>query len=331
VRNPAIVGIIRNKLRRIRGAIAFPSSYLCQREIIRKHGLPSSILFFDGGIGDQLLLTCVARHLRQRGERRIWIASQSPELFAGNADISHVLPGHPDDYSWLVKRHGVVLHVLKYASHIRSEGRDIPPEKHMLAIMCEQAGIAGPVDLRPYLHLAESEYLHGKKVDRQVAIQSSGRSARYFMSTKEWFPERFQEVVDRLKSQVNFVQIGQAGDPPLSGVIDLRGRTTLRETAAVLAASELFVGLIGFPMHLARAVDCPAVIIYGGRELPSQSGYSCNINITKHNITKHTDCAPCWRWTDCPGQRSCMDQIKVDEVCEAILTRLAQGIRTKSG
>jgi hypothetical protein len=317
--------MIRSKLRPIRRAIAFPSSYFRQRKIIRKHGIPSTILFFEGGIGDHLLLTCVARHLRQRGERKIWIASQYPELFGGNSDVSHVLPRHPDDYRWLVKRHGVRLHVLKYAPHVRSEGRDIPPEKHLLAIMCEQAGITGPVDLRPYLHLEPSEYFHGQKVDRQVAIQSSGRSARYFMLTKEWFPERFQEVVDRLKSQVNFVQIGQAVDPPLSGVLDLRGRTTLRETASVLAASELFVGLVGFPMHLARAVDCPGVIIYGGRELPSQSGYSCNIN-----ITKHTHCSPCWRWDDCPGQRSCMDQIKVDEVCEAILTKLAEGTRARA-
>jgi len=29
-------------------------------------------------------------------------------------------------------------------------------------------------------------------------------------------------------------------------------------------------------MHLARAVDCRAVIVYGGRERPEISGYICN-------------------------------------------------------
>ena len=36
-----------------------------------------------------------------------------------------------------------------------------------------------------------------------------------------------------------------------------------RETAACSPRSELFLGLVGFPMHLARAVDRPAVIVYG--------------------------------------------------------------------
>ena len=40
-----------------------------------------------------------------------------------------------------------------------------------------------------------------------------------------------------------------------------------------------FVGQVGFLMHLARAVDCRAVIVYGGRETPAQSGYPCNENL----------------------------------------------------
>jgi hypothetical protein len=39
----------------------------------------------------------------------------------------------------------------------------------------------------------------------------------------------------------------------------------------MMVNSVLFVGLVGFLMHLARAVDCRATFICGGRELPSLS------------------------------------------------------------
>ena len=287
--------------------------------MIRAHGVPASILYFDGGVGDQLLLTCVARHLRRQNGGDVWIASHAPELFDNNPDVSHVLRGTPHDCDWIVRRHRTLLHTLKYAPHIAAEDRDVPPDNHLLAMMCVQAGVQGTVELRPYLNLTAAELSAGRKVERQVAIQSSGRGARYFMPTKEWYPERFQLVVDRLKGEMNFVQIGHPNDPLLAGTVDLRGKTTIRETAAIIAGSELFVGLVGFPMHLARAVDCPAVIVYGGRELPSQSGYSLNTN-----LTGHTEYSPCWRWNDCPCQRACMNQISVDQVCDAIRARVTE-------
>jgi len=81
----------------------------------------------------------------------------------------------------------------------------------------EQAGISGPVALRPYLYLTESEMQKGRLFENQVAIQSTGKSSKYFMWTKEWYPDRFQEVVEALKPRFNFVQIGGEDDPKLEG------------------------------------------------------------------------------------------------------------------
>ena len=99
----------------------------------------SSILYFQGGVGDQLLLTCVARHLRRHGEKRIWVLSQSPGLFSNNPDVDHVLTGSPDDLHWIIKRHHACSHAEIRAPH-RGEDRDIPPANHLLAVMCAQAG-----------------------------------------------------------------------------------------------------------------------------------------------------------------------------------------------
>jgi ADP-heptose:LPS heptosyltransferase len=116
-------------------------------------------------------------------------------------------------------------------------------------------------------------------VARQVVIQSSGLIARYPIRNKNWYAEGYQGVVSALRDRYDFVQVGSAGDPLLDGALDLRGKTSLRETAAVLAGSLAFVGQVGFLMHLARAVDCRSVIVYGGRETPAQSGTPCNENL----------------------------------------------------
>lgn len=72
-------------------------------------------------------------------------------------------------------------------------------------------------------------------------------------------------------------------------------------------------------MHLARAVECPAVILYGGREAPWQSGYTCNTN-----LYSPLPCAPCWLWNHCDYDRECMNRITVSDVVQAIRERLAR-------
>lgn len=133
------------------------------------------------------------------------------------------------------------------------------------------------------------------------------------MMNKQWYPERFQQVVNALKDRFQFVQLGAAADPLLDHVIDRRGQTGFRETAAILEQCRVFVGNAGFQMHLARAVECRSVIVYGGREAPWQSGYACNVN-----LYSPVACAPCWRWNTCDHNRMCMDQITAAHVIEAI-------------
>jgi len=133
------------------------------------------------------------------------------------------------------------------------------------------------------------------------------------MLNKEWLPERFQKVVKALCRDFEFVQLGAVTDPPLEGAVDMRGKTTIREAAAILASCRLFVGLVGLVMHLARAVDCRSVIVYGGRELPSQTGYPCN-----ENLSTQPPCSPCWRWNSCDFDRRCLSAITSDDVVDAI-------------
>lgn len=194
--------------------------------------------------------------------------------------------------------------------------------------MCRMAGIAGPVGLRPYIHLSRAESDWGLPYRGWVALQSSGRSARWPSPNKEWFPERFGEVAAHLMRTHSVVQVGSRDDPPIPCTHDLRGRTSLRQLAAVLRHARMFVGLEGMPMHMARAVDCPAVIVYGGHIRPDQIGYVCN-----ENLYYKTECSPCWREVRCDFERACLDAITARDAiaaAERMLGRPREGLAVES-
>jgi len=281
-------------------------------------GRPRTLVQFGTALGDDLLCTAVLRELRRRGERGLWMMTQHPALFAQNPDVDALVPIE-ERYERLVEWAGGRIRRPFYGVYDREADLEPSPERHIITLMCRAAGITGSIALRPYLTLTEAERAGGRVAPRQVVLHSSGLGARWPMRNKEWFPERFQAVADALRGEYTCIQVGSPSDPPLAGCVDLRGRTTVRETAAVLAASRLFIGQVGFLMHLARAVDRPSVIVFGGRELPWQSGYSCNTN-----LSTVLPCSPCWRWNSCDHDRACMRSITAEEVIAATLERLAR-------
>ncbi|MBW8769236.1 MAG: hypothetical protein JF589_05755 [Gemmatimonadetes bacterium] len=288
--------------------------------LLARHGKPARFFNAVGaGIGDDLLLTSVFHELRRRGRNNFWVRTTRPELYQHNEDVPVVVPPL-ERFDKLVKRVGTSVVYPWYTSYHPAFDRDDPtPEQHLISIMCQKAGITGTVTLRPYLHLTDEEKRLGVRAPRQVAIMSSGLDAKHAMRNKNWSLEKYQGVVSALRDRYDFVQVGSRNDPSLDGVLDLRGKTSLRETAAVLHRSLAFVGQVGFLMHLARAVDCRAVIVYGGRETPSQSGYRCN-----ENLYSAVHCSPCWRLNTCPYHRMCLERIDVHHVVDALERQVAR-------
>jgi hypothetical protein len=280
-------------------------------QAVARYGRPRKLIFYNSGIGDDLLCTTVARELRIRKSGRIWVGSKYGELFEGNPDAQAV-PISDWRFGALAPRLGADVRPLWYTQYDPENDRDPEPPMHIAAMMCRKAGVTGSVSIRPYLYLRDSECREGRIAEKQIAIQSTTRAAATPLQNKEWLPERFQSVANSMAGQFNVVQLGAAGDPKLDNVIDLRGKTTLRQAAAVLRNSRVFIGLVGGLMHLARAVDCPAVIVYGGRERPEISGYSCNRNIRTKPL-----CSPCWQRNRCDYGRVCMMDISADMVIEA--------------
>lgn len=293
--------------RRALQALVYPYAF-CLGLLARLLGkTPRQFLSFSGGYGDDLLLTCLAREFNKRGESPIDFATLAPALVERNPDICKVVKrgAFSRAYYHGAGRPCFYKHIAYEAGNLVEDKFEIP-KNHILQIMASKRGIKGGIEIRPYVYLSDDEQEKGKIAPKQICIMSQGK--QNLMPNKQWFVDRYQNVAEVLGAEVSVVQLGAPSDVLLDGVIDYRG-IDFRSVAAILANAICFIGQVGFLMHMARAVDCPSVIVYGGRELPQQSGYICNIN-----LVSNPECSPCWKYRTCSKDRVCMRDITSEDV-----------------
>lgn len=282
-------------------------------------GIRELIWFGDRGIGDDLLCTAVLREMYKRGRSDVAMMSNWPELFENLPYPKKVIPF---EYGAIhcIEKAGIRTLKPVYGEEVSKEPqkfffRDLP----FIQSMCESVGVEGSVENRPEIRLTEKEKNRYGEFHGSIVVQTSRKNPRYKIANKEWVPENWKRLGDQLARMGRMVQVGSADDPEIVGAADLRGKTTIRELASLMANARVFVGLEGFLMHLARAVDLPSVIIYGGWIAPRQSGYENNIN-----LFTALPCSPCGFTNHCDYDRECMKKItpeKVVEATQAILNR----------
>jgi ADP-heptose:LPS heptosyltransferase len=97
--------------------------------------------------------------------------------------------------------------------------------------------------------------------------------------------------------------------------INLCGQLTPRETAAVLAHAQLFIGLDSGPMHLAASAGTPIVAIFSARNRPVH-WFPFG---TEHRVVYHrTDCWGCGLETCIEQRKKCLTSITVEEALAAV-------------
>lgn len=101
--------------------------------------------------------------------------------------------------------------------------------------------------------------------------------------------------------------------------IDLIGKTSLSELAALIANAELMLSNNTSTMHIADATQTPSVIMFAGTELECQweprSGFA-------RLLRQPTECHPCYAF-QCPYNLECLD-IEPDEIVRSALELLQQ-------
>jgi heptosyltransferase-2 len=147
-------------------------------------------------------------------------------------------------------------------------------------------------------------------------------------SAKQWLPERFAEVAERVTAELDgsVVIYGGASEKGLSDeiigrfrgrherVLSMAGKTGLRELASLFSESDLLVTNDSGPMHICYAVRTPLVAIFGSTD-PNLTGPPEDGSIV---IRKDLECAPCFL-RRCPKKRiECMESITSEEVFGSI-------------
>lgn len=292
------------------------------------------ILEYRGGLGDLLMLTCVAHEWAKRDEE-VGIVTYNQEIYENNPDIKWVCFRESRYHRYfhrLKNRDEGIIHPNYLFNFNKAEDTRDPLTEHVLKYMCRASDITGEIELRPWFFpkWISSDLERVRIIEKGgICFHSSGIGAQSYSPNKEWIVDRMREVVKRVGREYVTVQIGTDGDPELGCAMNLAGKLTLNELGVVFSRTRLFVGLEGMPMHMARAVGCPSVIIYGGRLKPWQIGYAGNYAITTECVDSRYAINGCWRQKKCDyinsqKERDCMDKIKVEDVIKGIETMLTK-------
>ena len=147
--------------------------------------------------------------------------------------------------------------------------------------------------------------------------------------TKEWLPERFAELIDRIAKERNLpsVLIGGNEDFDKGGFItssaktkpiNMIGKTSLPELALLLKQAKVLVTNDTGPMHLAYALGTPVIAIHGPTNPKLTGPYGIQYNVIKMDVP----CGPCFK-KKCPGYGLvCMTNITIDMVYSKVLNYL---------
>jgi lipopolysaccharide heptosyltransferase II len=191
-------------------------------------------------------------------------------------------------------------------------------------------GIAGPVD-RIELPLtsdaiqAADRFIIERGIDRTKPLIALNCSVGEARPARNWFPERFAALADRLTKELNaaVIFVGGSQDRELvrnvmaamnQKAVSAAGELSIEHSAALLAQCACLVSSDTGPLHLATAVQTPVVGLYGSTD-PRRTG---PIGRGHRVLIKEFPCVPCEE-KHCPlGIRVCMREITVDEVFEAV-------------
>lgn len=213
------------------------------------------ILKTDQAPGDALVMTSAIYSLSRMypNTYRIGVISPYPEIFKYNPDITPI--EEMPNASALIHMHYPAIHASNTRGITFMQG------------YCEFLGKALDIDLplltnRPHLYFDEAVPPKYRQTPYWV-ICSGGKLD---FTNKLWGFYNYQAVVFRLKEKLDFIQVGEktSEHPHLIGTYDIVGQTGLRELFDVIRGAVGVLCGVSLPMHIAAALEKPAIVIAGG-------------------------------------------------------------------
>ena len=168
---------------------------------------------------------------------------------------------------------------------------------------------------------------------RIVIVPGGAKNVLRESALKRWPVDQYAAFARALVDDgYNVTMVGNSGDewvrPHFSAVsvTNLIGRTSIPETLALFAGSDLVVAHDTGPMHLARLVGAPLIALFG--PTPPTSFVAPDTTTTVLWGGEHLACRPCYdgrEFADC-ADNECMSSIAVDVVLRTARTILRREI-----
>jgi heptosyltransferase-2 len=166
-------------------------------------------------------------------------------------------------------------------------------------------------DVRALLHARGISFLRPL-----VALCPGSTNSR----AKRWPAERFSALADRLITEAgaDVLLVGSPEEKEVSEEVAalmtqkpfvLTGETSLAQTVALLGVADLLVTNDTGPAHVAAAVGCPVVVIFGPTNPLTTRPFSQAAEV----VREPPACAPCML-RDCPIDHRCMTAITAEDV-----------------
>lgn len=230
------------------------------------------LLQAPGFLGDEIVFTGAVRELHLETKWSISVRTGRPELWAHNPHISGF--ELRDETTTVVEHHHcppfraanqTPVHFLEqYVRNLRNA-----------------LGLSGDYHVSKF----GGEVQPGKEEMASVPFNLKERywivaaGCKTGVPTKGWGSKNYQDVIDSFRGRMTFVQVGSKEEwhPPLSGVVNIVGKTSIRSLVQLMHHSEGVLCPITSIMHLAAAVPTPkkspfatrpCVVLAGGREAP---------------------------------------------------------------
>ncbi len=184
----------------------------------------------------------------------------------------------------------------------------------------------------PWIYLGINERLEARNklsiLKRPILGINPGAT---YGSAKRWLPERFAEVAkwfikDTSGSVVIFgskKEVEMADEIFIrvwsefrnkEDILNLSGKTSLRQLISLISECDLFVTNDSGPMHIAYAVGTPVVAVFGSTD-PNLTG---PVGVGNIVVKADFDCSPCFERTCKDNDMKCMYAVTSDDVYLAI-------------
>lgn len=185
--------------------------------------------------------------------------------------------------------------------------------------------------LRWDFHLTAAERAaverHLAPVRREFAVLFAGTR----WQSKQWFAAQIAECAETLAREfaLETVLLGARDDREIARqaaaaarveIVDLTGRTSLREAIGIIERTKLAVGPDTGLMHIAAAVGTPVISLWGATD-PARTGPQ---GFTELVIRGRAPCAPCNR-RRCSIGKICLQSITAADIAEKAALALGRG------